>query len=167
MVVRGIFIAFIGDWVHATRLCIRIPSKGILLISEPIPNPMVPQFDDVKDYKISIERQREIIVNEVITKLNKDDHPWAKPTEQHLLDVMGGATIIALRLACTGGGQKYPDDVFKTILPHEISSVGNEIGLSWQRALTQHADKKKEAIKLLKLKQQQGKKLPTTEEPIW
>ena len=118
MIVRGTFIAFIGDWLHATKLCIRIPSQGVLLISEPIANPMVPQFDNSAEYGIDLELQRQSILDGVIEKLDAGEHPLATPTEAHLLDVMAGATLIVLRLACKGSGLKYPDDVFQDI-PYE------------------------------------------------
>lgn len=164
MVIRGTFIAFIGDWVHATRLCIRIPSKGILLISEPIPNPMVPQFDNADDYKIDLDLQEQLIAQEVMAKLDKGDHPWARPTEPHLLDVMAGATLVALRLVCTGRGQKYPDDIFQTILPRNIKGIKHAAERSWKQAVVQHAKKKEERIQSLKHKRQQENKLTTTDE---
>ena len=150
MIVRGTFIAFIGDWLHATKLCIRIPSQGVLLISEPIANPMVPQFDNFAEYGIDLEVQRQLILDGVIEKLNAGDHPFATPTETHLLDVMGGATLIALRLACKGSGLKYPDDVFQDIPYEELPATVHEMQKSWKDACIRHTVKKTYAIKALK-----------------
>ena len=150
MIVRGTFIAFIGDWLHATKLCIRIPSQGVLLISEPIANPMVPQFDNFAEYGIDLEVQRHSILDGVIEKLDAGEHPLATPTEAHLLDVMAGATLIVLRLACKGSGLKYPDDVFQDIPYEDLPATVRETQKSWKDARTRHAVEKKYAIKALK-----------------
>ena len=163
MVVQGTFIAFIGDWFHATRLCVCIPSKGVLLISEPIADPMVPQFDNSAAYRIDLHVQQQLIIDGVSKKLDEGDYPWATPTETHLLDVMAGATLIGLHLACKGSGLKYPDDLFQDILYKEPMAMVKETEQSWKDVRARHAAKKKQAIHILKAKRQ-ANKLSTVQE---
>jgi len=157
MVVRGTFIAFLGDWLHATKLCIRIPSKGILLISESIANPLVPQFDNPEEYTLTLRQQEQLTIDGVIRKLDNHDHHWATPKGTHLLDVMAGASLITLRLACKGKHLNYPDDVFQEILPEEIRDEVDEITESWEGLQEKHAKKKAEAIQKMKDKRKAAK----------
>ena len=59
-------------------------------------------------------------IDGVIAKLDGGDHPWAAPRGTHLRDVMDGATLIGLRLACKGSGLKYSDDVFQEAVYKEL-----------------------------------------------
>ena len=110
---------------------------------------MIPQFDDSTAYMIDLRVQRQLIIGSVVKKLNEGDHPWATAKETHLLDVMAGATLIALRLACKGSGLKYPDDVFQEIPYEELEATVDEVEQSWADARARHAAKKYEAIRSL------------------
>ena len=81
MVAHGTLISFLGDWLEHMHLCICLPSKNMLLISDPIPNPLV--------------------LNEsIFKKFDDEDHPWQSPHGMTVLDVMGGAIMTALQLVC-------------------------------------------------------------------
>ena len=97
-----------------------------------------------------MELQRQSILDGVIEKLDAGEHPLATPTEAHLLDVMAGATLIALRLACKGSGLKYPDDVFQDIPYEDLPATVRETQKSWKDSRTRHAAEKKFAMKALK-----------------
>jgi hypothetical protein len=84
------------------HVCIRIPQKQILLISDPISNPQVPQRDISFCETPMIERSA-AVREAVCEKLSKGQHPWAVDTdsvEPIVLDVIVGATVVGLELLC-------------------------------------------------------------------
>jgi hypothetical protein len=99
MICQGALIGFLGDWTHCVHLCIRIPKKRMLLISDPLSNPLVPQRD-ISFY----EKTKYTDVSEAVReKFSKGQHPWAvdtDPGELTVLDVMAGATVVSLQLLC-------------------------------------------------------------------
>ncbi|KAF8592567.1 hypothetical protein K439DRAFT_1656020 [Ramaria rubella] len=125
MIAYGTLFAFVGDWISETRLCIRIPHDNVLLISDPLPNPMVPS--DAKDM------MEDDVVEECIlrirSKLDSGEHPWATSEGSNLLKVIGGTTLSALRLLANAknvefdgahlfpsvDGQLNPVDLFKQV----------------------------------------------------
>lgn len=135
-----------------------------MLISEPIANPLVPQFDKPEEYNPTFNQQEQLIIDGVIRKLDEGNHPWGTPTKTHLLDVMAGATLIALRLACKANHLTYPDDVFREFLPKEIKNIVATVENSWDDARLQHEKKKKALIKALKEKRKEAAKLPNIQE---
>ena len=164
MIAYGTFIAFLGDWAHETRLCVRIPSQGVLLISEPIDNPVVPKVSLSKFCSMSWAAQEELTINQVIAKLDNDDHPWAEPKGAHLLDIMAGASLITLRLACKASSLKYPDEIFQTYTKFDgVRSAVSEIDASWKTTLKKHTAKKKEAIDKLRRQLNKDRLLPVQE----
>jgi hypothetical protein len=99
MVCQGALIGFLGDWIHHVHLCIRIPKKRMLLISDPIPNPLVPQ----RDISVCEKTKYMDVIEAVYEKLSKGQHPWAVDMgsrEPTVLDVMAGATVVGLKLLC-------------------------------------------------------------------
>ena len=96
---------------------------------------------------IDLELQWQLIIDGVIEKLDEGDHPWATPKEMHLLDVVAGATLIGLRLACKGSGLKYPDNIFQEIPYQELVATVCQVKQSWADARAGHAAKKCEAIR--------------------
>ncbi|KAF8573280.1 hypothetical protein K439DRAFT_1013626 [Ramaria rubella] len=96
MVAYGTLFAFVGDWISETRLCIRVPHENVLLISDPLPNPMVPS--DTEDI---MEDDVEEWIRRICSKLDSGEHPWAISEGSNLLKVIGGTTLSALRLLAT------------------------------------------------------------------
>src|SRR5882724_13683213 len=99
MFAHGTLIGFLRDWLEHMHLCIHLPSKNMLLISDPIPNPLVLNESIVfsqEDSKNIIQSSKDAIFK----KFDDEDHPWKSPHGITVLDVMASATMTALQLVC-------------------------------------------------------------------
>ena len=96
---------------------------------------------------MSWKAQRELTIHQVIAKLDMNDHPWAEPKGAQLLDIMAGASLIALRLACKAGSLKYPDGILQTYTDfNSVLSAVEEVEASWDTMLKNQTAKKTDAI---------------------
>jgi len=148
MVAHGTLIGFLGDWLEHMHLCIRLPSKNMLLISDPIPNPLVPNESIVFS-----ERDRMEIIQSskdaIFKKFDDEDHPWQSPHGTTVLDVMASATMTALQLVCKANRLEFDngDDLFvKCSEEYQAWDLAQQAALAWKMTVDKYETQKQKCL---------------------
>jgi len=152
MVAHGTLIGFLGDWLEHMHLCIRLPSKNMLLISDPIPNPLVPN-----ESSMFSERDRMEIIQSskdaIFKKFDDEDHPWQSPHGMTVLDVMAGATMTALQLVCKANRLEFDngDDLFvKCSVEYPAWHLAQQAERAWDKTVEKNEVARQRCLEAIK-----------------